>query len=556
MEKIKNEFRQVYGSWGYLFLLVLTAACSYGFKVTHITIGIDDTPYAYYFEEGLAAVVGRWVLFVLNKIAALSEFAPFLTDFAAVLLLMAAVTVWGMLFYRVLGEAVPRYVYWCFSCVFLSCPLIAEVFTYFLHNGIAIGYLFCGMSLHFYDTAMEYTATGATDRGWKRFRRIFPMLLFSAVCLVIALGCYESFMIVWLVGVMAVLFTREAAGTQQKKAVFPQLCLAAATAAVTMLFRSVILKVVMTVFHLEGMKDEAVRRSLSEMLGWIVKPGAKAELGMICKRLFVQYGVFGLAYLSIAVFVLASLMIMIFAVWQTIRRKNIWIILLGTGCFVAAFLLSMVEGKATLYRSAQFLPLICAFGFLIFAQAVFSLSLRRAGRILTGVVAAVLIWNQCTDLNHWFYVDYCKYEYTKDYMLRIAQELETNFDTGKPVLFTGNWDNPQSLVADAYVEYGSETFYQMKRITDLVDEHLLEKYYRGYGVWVVQTPSLTVVSWGKYAFGTDEELIRFLSMHGHSFRPLTDTSLYEEAENYALELPAFPAKGSIVDRGDYILVNL
>ncbi len=28
-----------------------------------------------------------------------------------------------------------------------SSPLISEVFTYFLHNGIAIGYLCCGISL-------------------------------------------------------------------------------------------------------------------------------------------------------------------------------------------------------------------------------------------------------------------------------------------------------------------------------------------------------------------------------------------------------------------------
>ena len=552
MEKIKNELKQVYGSWGYGFLLILTAACSYGFKVTHVTIGIDDTPYAYYFEEGLAAVVGRWVLFVLNKFVALSEFAPFLTDFVAVLILMAAVTVWGMLFYRVLGDRVPCYVYWCFSCIFLSCPLIAEVFTYFLHNGIAIGYLFCGISLHLFYSAVEKVRSGL------RKGTVLTGFVLSAVCLVVALGCYESFMIVWLVGILAVYAWEESRGKipgERPVGVLTGLCLAAITGAAAMVLRSLILKGVMVFFHLEGMKDEAVRRSVSEMLGWIFEPGAKAEFGMILKRLFVQYGVFGLAYLPIAIFVIASLMMLIWAVWKTFQKKNVWCFLLTVGCFAAAFLLSLVEGKATLYRSAQFLPLICGAGFLAFAQIVLAIPVKKAGAWVIAVVAAVVIWNQCADLNHWFYVDYCKYEYTKDYMLQIAEELETHFDTDKPVLFTGNWDNPRSLVADAYVEYGSETFYRMKRITDLVDEHLLEKFYRNYGVWVAQTPTLTVVSWGKYAFETDAELIRFLEMHGHSFRALTDTSLYEEAEQYALELPSFPKEGSIVDRGDYILVH-
>lgn len=52
----------------YLLPLVLTAVLAYGFMVTHPAVGIDDTPYAYYFQEGLAAIVGRWVLYLLNKV--------------------------------------------------------------------------------------------------------------------------------------------------------------------------------------------------------------------------------------------------------------------------------------------------------------------------------------------------------------------------------------------------------------------------------------------------------------------------------------------------------
>ena len=85
----------------YMGILLLTAVCAYGYKVTNVTIGIDDTPSLYYFEEGLIAIVGRWVLFLLNKVISLAEFAPFVTDFAAVLLLIAAAIVWSALFYSV-----------------------------------------------------------------------------------------------------------------------------------------------------------------------------------------------------------------------------------------------------------------------------------------------------------------------------------------------------------------------------------------------------------------------------------------------------------------------
>ncbi|MCM1100304.1 MAG: glucosyltransferase domain-containing protein [Clostridium sp.] len=577
MEKWRSDWRRVYGDRAYILLLSLVAACGYGFKIVHPVMGIDDTPYAYYFEEGLAAVVGRWVLFLLNKVVHIAEFAPFITDLAAVLLLMAAVSVWGLLFYRVLGDRIPKYGYWLFSCIFLSCPLISEVFTYFLHNGIAIGYLSCGLSLGLMQEGLE-----RVER--RKSRQAVGLFALSAALLVVAMGCYESFMIVWLVGIFLILLSERLAGGTRRPAatrglskargpsgVFGLPCIklavAAVTAAAAMLLRSIVLKIVIAAFGLGYLREAAVQRSLAEIAGWMLQPGARAEFAMVLKRVFVQYVVFAHAYYPIKIFVLASLVICLCSLGMSIRRRDVGILLLTAGCFVAAFLLTVVEGKATLYRSAQFVPLICGYGILMAVYAVSgamgaakrrgigNTALRRGAGAVCAVVSAVILWNQCADLNHWFYVDYRKYEYAKEYMAQVALELEQNFDTSKPVVFTGEWENPEGLVEDAYVRYDDPRFYEMKRITDLVDEHLLEKYYRGYGVWVAQTPALSVISWGKYAFDNDEELIRFMAFHGHGLLPHADGSYYTEAENYAADMPHFPREGSIVDAGDYIIVH-
>ena len=67
----------------YMGILLLAAIGAYGYKVTNTAIGIDDTPSLYYFEEGLIAIVGRWVLFLLNKVITLAEFVPFVTGFCS-----------------------------------------------------------------------------------------------------------------------------------------------------------------------------------------------------------------------------------------------------------------------------------------------------------------------------------------------------------------------------------------------------------------------------------------------------------------------------------------
>lgn len=523
-------------------MLACTAVCSYGFMITNYAISIDDTPYAYYFEEGLAAIVGRWVLYLLNKVLNIAEFAPYLTDLAGVLILMVAVTVWSTLLYSILKERVPEYGYFFFACIFLSCPLISEVFPYYLHNGIAMGYLFTGMSLCLFVDGAE----GVTLK--ERLVRFGC----SAVCLWIALGCYESFMMVWLMGVCLVLALQRMCG--RKHGVISAIFTAGAVALGSMLLRSATISLVTAVFDLEYLRDAAVQRSITELAGWMLEPEAFSNFAMALKRTYVMYGVFACAYYPITVFVLATLVIIMAALWMGIRRRDLWIPILIASGYVAAFSLIVIEGKATYYRAAQFLPVLCGLGALLLVYGAGALGMKRLWRGGAILLLSSILWNQCADMNRWFYVDYMKYEAAKETMHQVARELEKDFDTSKPVVFTGIYEIPSSIIEDAYVGYDTKEYAWMIRMTRWLDEHLLEKFYREQGVLVAQMPTLSVIEWGRTAFGTDQELTNFFEMHGYKLQPLLDEG-YEEAEKMSASLPSFPREGSIVDAGEYIVVH-
>lgn len=596
----------------YVLALSLTAVFSFGYLVTHQTIGIDDTPYAYYFEEGLAVIVGRWLMFLVNKVFHISDFAPFVTDLAGVLILMAAVTVWCVLMKRIFGDKIPMAGYILYACLFLSNPLHSEVFTYYLHNGVATGYLFTGISLCcFWDGVclmrMKTDCGGLARKQMigKRLGLTWRQWVLSAVCLWIAMGCYESFMVVYLAGVCVVLCSGllcrrnadtlcEVTDVKQSKrckctiGVFRALCIAAGIAVTGMILRSLMVAGVTAVFGLEHLKEVETQRSITEMLGWMRDPENAGLLGMILKRIFVMYGVFAYAYYPIKIYVISCVIVGIVSIWMGIRRRNFWIPVLAVGSFIASYLLVIIEGKATFYRSAQFLPMVSAWGLLLIVYAVSGITAampkcrpqasadravtdrtasdqicasgmwQSCGRVLNGIVCAaliVIVWNQCTDMNKWFYIDDMKYQDAKDTVSKIAYELEKNYDISKPVAFTGTYTPPKSIILDAYIEYNSEIFYKMKSITDLIDEHLLDKFYRDYGVWVAQTPSLSVIDWGREAFDSGEELMRFFGMHGHEIRTLDDWELYQKVKEQAIGMPSFPEEGSIVDMGEYIIVN-
>ena len=352
--------------------------------------------------------------------------------------------------------------------------------------------------------------------------------------------------------------------------IFAVLAAGAAAALLAILLRSLMIAVVTKVFHLEYLQGEAVQRSVTEMLGWMVQTGAFGELIMILKRTFVLYGVFAYAYLPIRIFVLSAVVITVVTLVRVIRGRDLWALILLPTAYLAAFSLLFIEGKATLYRSAQFLPIFCGYGVLLFVYAVWKVTAwwerktqkSQNSRICRGVrgiailVLAVIVWNQCMDMTKWFYIDKQKYDAAVQTVDQIALDLERDFDTSKPVIFTGNYEIPYSIVKDAYVSYGDSKYYKMKRLTDLIDPDLLDKYNRGSrGVWVAQTPALSVIDWGRYAFDSDAELVKFFAMHGHSLVACGDIDRYAEAEEESLKLPEYPQDGYIVDKGDYIIVH-
>ena len=413
-----KDFTDFWKNKYYVMALSLTAVLSFGYLVTHQTVGIDDTPYAYYFEEGLAVIVGRWLMFLINKVFHISDFAPFVTDLAGVLILMAAVTVWCVLMKRIFGGKIPMAGYILYACLFLSNPLHSEVFTYYLHNGVAVGYLFTGISLCCFWNGVcllraDSEGQSGTQKIIRRLGLTWKQWLLSAVCLWIAMGCYESFMVVYLAAVCVVLCSGLLCGEKGHK-IFRVLCIAAGIAVAGMILRSLMVAGVTAVFGLEHLKEVESQRSITEMLGWMRDPENAGLLGMILKRIFVMYGVFAYAYYPIKIYMISCVAVGIVSVWMGIRRRNLWIPVLAVGSFIASYLLVIIEGKATFYRSAQFLPMVSAWGLLLIVYAAGGIGTvlkrisLRCTMALHGIVCVALVvtlWNQCTDMNKWFYID-------------------------------------------------------------------------------------------------------------------------------------------------------
>lgn len=547
MKRLAQEINWFWHQKIYVVMLCLTAVCSYGFAITHYSIGIDDTAVGLYLEEGLEVVMGRWTVFLVNKLFHLSEFAPFMLEFVGVLFLMLGVTLFAVLLRRILGQRVGIWGYTLFACAFLSNPILSEVYIYYYHDGVDLGYILTALALLSFMDGME-----------QKGRRKLLSCLGSMVFIWMAAGCYESLIILYILGILVILFLRGMEG--KEKLTFPYLAKNLGIGAILcvgcVILRSITIPLMTILFGLQGALGIKDQRGLAEMFVLFQGQEGLLDFFMLVKRFWVVYHLNALVYLPVAAYESACICMGVYAIVEAVRKKNLWYPVLFVGMLVTPFLLAIAEAKVTLYRACQYLPFFAAVGVFMLYQAFGQQKQRRYLKYAISFLGLVLIYNQAAMMNRNFYKDYQKYEYTREVLNQVAFDVEKAYGTELPVVFTGHYSVPYEFMSDYYVGYGSWQYRAIAGITDLVDVHLKEKYFQPQGYCFIGEAQNPFIQWAFDAFdGTNREMITFLRMHGHELATVSDKEVLEEARRIGDLLPGWPEEGSISLQDGYVLVH-
>lgn len=548
MKRLIEDVRWLLHQRLYVIALAITAVCGYGYEIVTPMIGIDDTAVKLYIGDGLEVVMGRWTVYLLNKVFFMAEYAPFMMEFVGVLLLCMGATLFVVLLRRILGERVGVVAATIFACVYVSNPIISELYIYYYHNGVDFGYLLLALALWLFLDGME-------ARGREKFLPFVGSMLLAWV----ASGCYESLLILYILGIILVIFLRGLTGEDELTLthVVGNLAIGAALSVGIIVLRTLMIEALTIIFGLQDVLGDMAQRNLLEIFDVLLREDGADYIKMLIKRYWVVYFVNGFVYLPTAGYVLSVIVMGGYAIVNSIRRKNIWLPLLWAGMLITPFLLTLMEGQVSYYRSCQFMPFFTATGILLLYLPV--AKYERIPAVRWGIVlgAAILVYNQAAALNENFYVDSLKYEDTKEVLLGIAQDVEQEYGTELPVIFTGYYEIPQPIMERYCVSYGSWQYRWITRITDKIDPHIKEKYYTPYGYCYIGEAIYPFIQWGFDAFdGTNGEMIKFLKMHGHSFTTITDKEILEKARELGETMPEWPREGSIREQEGYVLVHI
>ncbi len=535
--------------------MILVTVLSYITLILNPTVGIDDTAFKVYFIDGVAPAMGRWCLYLIHKLFPL-DFNPFFVETVGLLIFCISISLWCVVFRRLFGEQISIWGYTVFGAVMISSPILSEIVVWYLQNGLYLGYGMTAMAILCLMDVFQKKELSRSNRLKK--------LLLSMVMLTVAVGCYESLMIVFLMAAVMV-FMLIRIGTDQKcrenteqeyiKKPYTWVMGVLSVTIGSILMRTIVVKIIIAVFRLENQKNILKSRGLYEVLGWFDGTRSFSDFVDVMQEYLVKYCLNGIVYLPILLLVLAEVVVIVYgAVWAC-KRKDMWIFAALVGILVLPWLMPVLEGVATFYRAAQYVPLLTAFAVLPIAEKI-TASSKKVIKYVGAFLAFLLLYQQCYEMNKWLYVDAMKYEDTKRTMQAVALEIIEECDESKPICVIGHYETPHSLLEDVYCPSWSKKYMLVSALVKAVDEELFYKYDSPKGYAAAETPQLSFVNWGATAFYQfDRELIKFWKMHGFSFAEDGNLEHYAAAKELMQNGPVWPKEGSVVEMEDHIIVN-
>ena len=550
MVLIWQETKKLLQSKKYILCMLVTLFAAFGNLLIRPTIGIDDTAWKVYFIDGVAPVMGRWVLYVLNKIIPIAEYNPFIVELLFLFFFFVSATLWVVLLKRMIGEHVSEWAYVFFGCAFLAAPITSELVTYYLANGIFIGFGFTALAVWYLWDAFEQGIT----KGKKVQKAIG-----SGLWLWLALGCYESFIIVYMVAIcVCYCFDRGLKGKEEKIPV-PQVLIHTLLAGVfCIVLRSVWTKISIVLFSLQDQTNVLHYRGIGEILGYFKTGNGMQDIALIFKEFFVKYYINAVVYKPITFLIMGFGLMGLWALIRSIQKKDFVILLSVIGAMIMPWMLTILEGYATYYRTAQYIVLINAVIVLAAALLMEKLRYRKYIRGIGFLLAVILVYHEAHEMNYWLKVDQDKYEDACRTADAVALEIIKDYDEKLPICIVGEYNVPAAIASKSYSPTWSKRTMLATWAIRLLDEELLEEYMEPAGYRFAETPLLSVIKWGSRAFySTDVEMIKFWENRGFQFTVDRNLEHYKYGEKL-LEagMPSWPEEGSILQMEDYIIVNL
>jgi hypothetical protein len=501
IKEFNDIFLSIFKKKKALFIsLALVCLLSYGFTITHHSVGVDNTGWYFYLDNKGFVGQGRLTPYIFNLLTKIMVYTPFWNNAVSTILIYFGMIFWCMLFILISKDTIKQWQLIIFSTLFISYPIINEQFIYTPENP-PLMFLFSGLALYF-------LYSNYLNHGFKNI----PLYLLSAFCIFWGISLNEVFASVFLVGVfitlmMMVVYREERLDFKQSAKYVIIACMVLAATIVVEALAGRLANMLLNV---------TVPNMASNSTYWFRYP-LMYNLILLVIGVVYRYFLSASFYYPVAIYVISIVSVMISSIIIAVKTKRGIIVWLAIFLILSTMSLVLIKGHMLHYRlCVPFAP------FVAFTIMLATITFKRKWiNGIIGFIVILLIINQTRMMNDWFVNDYQRYEKDREVVTQVAKELERDFDKTKPLVFMGNIERPPQT---RRVSVNGESFlgWAARGITD-------------------EMPG--------------KDILIFLKDLGYDFEEPTKEQYYA-AKDVAANLKEYPQDGYIKETKEYIVVNL
>lgn len=535
-----NDIIEYFKNIPYIVAVLVATISSYLFFVTHYSVSIDDLSRERYILDGYIAAQGRFSGSIIACVFDLFDVDTGLMEMLGIFFLLLSAMVFCVCFDKLYKteNKIPQIL---FSCFLITYPLHAEIFVYTgCTLSVGFGFFLVSVSLWIIENSLE--TAGDEKFGFKSIKKFVLPTLF----LMFVTSWYESVLCVYFGAVFALIGLKMFSYNDKEKFTFRRFVLYgihfAKPLCVAVILEFIIQKVIIGIIDLDIYNFAANKATLLVDFSW-------SNIVLMIRSIASYWVLPVFYYLPITVFAISVIVGVICFLAISVWNKDFKYILVFAGLILSTAILTVLRLGAADYRISQ--PVAFFVAFMVFMVLILLYeNKKRLFIVLRKIVVAVLIIvciNQITELNYWFNLEDIKYQNEKATVQQIANKLDTEYDTEKPVVFVGKYYVGDYVEEKVVIQEGTFAY----KLWKLFFDGNGEKMYRR----IPQTICLPYITWAVDAFGeVNTELLKLFSYLGYDYIQGTK-EMYEDALIKAENKPAWPKNGSISDEDEYILVN-
>lgn len=414
--------------------LLFFTSVGYSFSIFNRTVSPDD--FIFVTHDVTHFLSGRWGMVVWLKLLGLMRVSPFIDRFLSLFFYIIASVLLCFLL-DVIGRKKEVLPYTITASSFVTYPLINEIWEYTGADFMVAGNL------------CLVTISAIVTKSDLLFRK---KLLYASALLVLPMSSYESAIFYYITLVCVIIFyeqwvCKDISLTLKtwEKHVFAYLV----PLLIAFVVRFAVSFCINSILSLEYHGGGATGTTwIRESFGYVLK-------NMIGFIIF-DYGIMGLVYLPITVFLIS---IVLFVACILLKKeKRMTCVFLGGVIFVSLFVQSIIQGYDQPYRTSQVFTLFVAFSFYL---AITSISSTVWQRCLYVALFAIC-WHQAVYLNRLLGLNNLRSDNELAVIRQIGYRIVSEFEK-KPIVFVspyqvGEWISSQVTVDE--LTWNGRLFYK------------------------------------------------------------------------------------------------